>query len=245
MPQQCRHWSVVARCEDGLFLHAKRANKASEPGLTADCPNHYCCGRSGEAFQSYVSESVGILGSFGTVSNTCLCTTYALAFPALRCTSLQGQKRLVLSESCSRDSMSSQPSCTGLNYSYGVNAWKCWVQTKYAGGESSKGEELRFGRKCYLCPRDCREGLQHQAAEPSGPGKPVQGALESSEPQGLVPDASSQAPLSALSTPPPRELLPEVDLLLSLQLSPCASKRISWPARLPSSTMVLPSSSRR
>nr|XP_025038436.1 zinc finger MYM-type protein 3 [Pelodiscus sinensis] len=59
----------------------------------------------------------------------------------------KGQKRLVLSESCSRDSMSSQPSCTGLNYSYGVNAWKCWVQAKYAGGESSKGEELRFGPK--------------------------------------------------------------------------------------------------
>lgn len=60
---------------------------------------------------------------------------------------LQGQKRLVLSESCSRDSMSSQPSCTGLNYSYGVNAWKCWVQSKYANGETSKGDELRFGRK--------------------------------------------------------------------------------------------------
>lgn len=42
--------------------------------------------------------------------------------------------------------MSSQPSCTGLNYSYGVNAWKCWVQSKYANGETSKGDELRFGR---------------------------------------------------------------------------------------------------
>ncbi|XP_075369550.1 zinc finger MYM-type protein 3 isoform X2 [Mycteria americana] len=59
----------------------------------------------------------------------------------------KGQKRLVLSESCSRDSMSSQPSCTVLNYSYGVNAWKSWVQAKYAGGETSKGEELRFGPK--------------------------------------------------------------------------------------------------
>lgn len=54
----------------------------------------------------------------------------------------------MLSESCSRDSVSSQPSCTVLNYSYGVNAWKSWVQAKYAGGETSKGEELRFGRKC-------------------------------------------------------------------------------------------------
>lgn len=60
----------------------------------------------------------------------------------------QGQKRLVLSESCSRDSMSSQPNCTALNYSYGVNAWKSWVQAKYAGGETSKADELRFGRKC-------------------------------------------------------------------------------------------------
>lgn len=68
--------------------------------------------------------------------------------PVSQYTSLQGQKRLVLSESCSRDSMSSQPSCTVLNYSYGVNAWKSWVQAKYAGGETSKGEELRFGRKC-------------------------------------------------------------------------------------------------
>ncbi|NXU07827.1 ZMYM3 protein, partial [Buphagus erythrorhynchus] len=67
--------------------------------------------------------------------------------PVSQNTSLQGQKRLVLSESCSRDSMSSQPSCTVLNYSYGVNAWKSWVQAKYAGGETSKGEELRFGPK--------------------------------------------------------------------------------------------------
>lgn len=64
---------------------------------------------------------------------------------------LQGQKRLVLSESCSRDSMTSQPSCTALNYSYGVNAWKSWVQAKYAGGETSKGDELRFGRKSETC----------------------------------------------------------------------------------------------
>lgn len=71
-------------------------------------------------------------------------------WPVSQNTSLQGQKRLVLSESCSRDSMNSQPSCTVLNYSYGVNAWKSWVQAKYAGGETSKGEELRFGRKCLV-----------------------------------------------------------------------------------------------
>ncbi|KFP45469.1 Zinc finger MYM-type protein 3, partial [Chlamydotis macqueenii] len=67
--------------------------------------------------------------------------------PVSQYTCLQGQKRLVLSESCSRDSVSSQPGCTVLNYSYGVNAWKSWVQAKYAGGETSKGEELRFGPK--------------------------------------------------------------------------------------------------
>lgn len=63
----------------------------------------------------------------------------------------QGQKRLVLSESCSRDSVSSQPSGSALNSSYGVNAWKSWVQAKYVGAETSKGDELRFGRKAGTC----------------------------------------------------------------------------------------------
>eukprot|EP00061_Rhincodon_typus_P015958 g43917.t1 len=57
----------------------------------------------------------------------------------------RGQKRLMLSESCSRDSLASQQCCTGLNYSYGVNAWKSWLQAKYASGDTSKSEELRFG----------------------------------------------------------------------------------------------------
>uniref|UniRef100_UPI00398EC14A zinc finger MYM-type protein 3-like isoform X3 n=1 Tax=Pristiophorus japonicus TaxID=55135 RepID=UPI00398EC14A len=59
----------------------------------------------------------------------------------------RGQKRIMLSESCSRDSLASQQCCTGLNYSYGVNAWKSWVQAKYASGDTSKSEELRFGPK--------------------------------------------------------------------------------------------------
>uniref|UniRef100_A0A2K6MEK5 TRASH domain-containing protein n=1 Tax=Rhinopithecus bieti TaxID=61621 RepID=A0A2K6MEK5_RHIBE len=63
----------------------------------------------------------------------------------------KGQKRLVLSESCSRDSMSSQPSCTGLNYSYGVNAWKCWVQSKYANGETSKAKPMRIKEDILAC----------------------------------------------------------------------------------------------
>lgn len=61
--------------------------------------------------------------------------------------------------------MSSQPSCTALNYSYGVNAWKSWVQAKYAGGETSKGEELRFGRKCPVCVG--QSGRHLPAADPS------------------------------------------------------------------------------
>ncbi|XP_067903432.1 zinc finger MYM-type protein 3-like isoform X2 [Heterodontus francisci] len=59
----------------------------------------------------------------------------------------RGQKRIMLSESCSRDSLASQQCCTGLNYSYGVNAWKSWLQAKYASGDTSKSEELRFGPK--------------------------------------------------------------------------------------------------
>ncbi|XP_059832883.1 zinc finger MYM-type protein 3-like isoform X5 [Hypanus sabinus] len=59
----------------------------------------------------------------------------------------RGQKRLMLSESCSHDSLASQQCCTGLNYSYGVNAWKSWVQAKYASGDGSKSEELKFGPK--------------------------------------------------------------------------------------------------
>lgn len=82
--------------------------------------------------------------------------------PSSYCLPFQGQKRLVLSESCSRDSLSSQPSCTGLNYSYGVNAWKCWVQSKYANGETSKGDELRFGRK-YLGGKKAQRGKEKGA----------------------------------------------------------------------------------
>ncbi|MBN3301365.1 ZMYM3 protein, partial [Amia calva] len=59
----------------------------------------------------------------------------------------QGSKRLLLSESCSRDSGNSQTGSTGLNHTYGVNAWKFWVQTKHSGNEAGKNEELRFGPK--------------------------------------------------------------------------------------------------
>ncbi|KAM4020740.1 zinc finger MYM-type protein 3 isoform 3-T7 [Anomaloglossus baeobatrachus] len=61
----------------------------------------------------------------------------------------KGPKRMMLSEkeSSSRDSLPSQRSSTNLSFSYGVNAWKTWVQRKYEGGEPSKGEEIRFGPK--------------------------------------------------------------------------------------------------
>ncbi|XP_069468475.1 zinc finger MYM-type protein 3 isoform X2 [Ambystoma mexicanum] len=59
----------------------------------------------------------------------------------------KGQKRLAITETSSRDSLNNQPSITGLNHSYGVNAWKTWVQAKYANGEPSKVDDPRFGSK--------------------------------------------------------------------------------------------------
>lgn len=49
--------------------------------------------------------------------------------------------------------MSSQFSCIGFNYLYGVNVWKCWVQLKYVNGEISKGDELCFGFK-FMCIKE-------------------------------------------------------------------------------------------
>ncbi|XP_067404043.1 zinc finger MYM-type protein 3 [Emydura macquarii macquarii] len=120
--------------DDVLAMAVKMANVLDEPGqdLEADFPKN----------PLDINPSVDFLFDCGLVGPDDVSTDQDLPR-----TIRKGQKRLVLSESCSRDSMSSQPSCTGLNYSYGVNAWKCWVQTKYAGGESSKGEELRFGPK--------------------------------------------------------------------------------------------------
>ncbi|XP_030431771.1 zinc finger MYM-type protein 3 isoform X1 [Gopherus evgoodei] len=120
--------------DDVLAMAVKMANVLDEPGqdLEADFPKN----------PLDINPSVDFLFDCGLVGPDDVSTD-----PDLPRTIRKGQKRLMLSESCSRDSMSSQPSCTGLNYSYGVNAWKCWVQTKYAGGESSKGEELRFGPK--------------------------------------------------------------------------------------------------
>ncbi|XP_031800420.1 zinc finger MYM-type protein 3 isoform X1 [Sarcophilus harrisii] len=120
--------------DDVLAMAVKMANVLDEPGqdLEADFPKN----------PLDINPSVDFLFDCGLVGPDDVSTDQDLP-RAIR----KGQKRLVLSESCSRDSMSSQPSCTALNYSYGVNAWKCWVQSKYAGGESSKSEELRFGPK--------------------------------------------------------------------------------------------------
>ncbi|XP_062486099.1 zinc finger MYM-type protein 3 isoform X1 [Pezoporus occidentalis] len=120
--------------DDVLAMAVKMANVLDEPGqdLEADFPKN----------PLDINPSVDFLFDCGLVAPDDVSTEQDLP-RAVR----KGQKRLMLSESCSRDSMSSQPSCTVLNYSYGVNAWKSWVQAKYAGGETSKGEELRFGPK--------------------------------------------------------------------------------------------------
>ncbi|NXF12312.1 ZMYM3 protein, partial [Smithornis capensis] len=120
--------------DDVLAMAVKMANVLDEPGqdLEADFPKN----------PLDINPSVDFLFDCGLVGPEDVSTEQDLP-RAVR----KGQKRLVLSESCSRDSMSSQPNCTVLNYSYGVNAWKSWVQAKYAGGETSKGEELRFGPK--------------------------------------------------------------------------------------------------
>ncbi|KAM6427441.1 zinc finger MYM-type protein 3 isoform 2-T5 [Liasis olivaceus] len=120
--------------DDVLAMAVKMANVLDEPGqdLEADFPKN----------PLDINPSVDFLFDCGLVGPDDVSADQDLP-RSIR----KGQKRLVLSESCSRDSMNSQPGCTALNYSYGVNAWKSWVQAKYAGGETSKGDELRFGPK--------------------------------------------------------------------------------------------------
>ncbi|XP_072287418.1 zinc finger MYM-type protein 3 isoform X2 [Pyxicephalus adspersus] len=61
----------------------------------------------------------------------------------------KGPKRMLLSEKESppHDPVSNKHKSTNLSHTYGVNAWKTWVQRKYEGGEPSKSEEIRFGPK--------------------------------------------------------------------------------------------------
>uniref|UniRef100_A0A8C3VBW8 Zinc finger MYM-type containing 3 n=1 Tax=Catharus ustulatus TaxID=91951 RepID=A0A8C3VBW8_CATUS len=116
--------------DDVLAMAVKMANVLDEPGqdLEADFPKN----------PLDINPSVDFLFDCGLVGPDDVSTEQDLPR-----TVRKGQKRLVLSESCSRDSMSSQPSCTVLNYSYGVNAWKSWVQAKYAGGETTKPMRIK------------------------------------------------------------------------------------------------------
>ncbi|KAM3827752.1 zinc finger MYM-type protein 3 isoform 4-T5 [Vipera latastei] len=120
--------------DDVLAMAVKMANVLDEPGqdLEADFPKN----------PLDIHPSVDFLFDCGLVA-----PEEVAADPDLPRSIRKGQKRLVLSESCSRDSVSSQPSGSALNSSYGVNAWKSWVQAKYVGAETSKGDELRFGPK--------------------------------------------------------------------------------------------------
>ncbi|XP_007892255.1 zinc finger MYM-type protein 3 isoform X2 [Callorhinchus milii] len=120
--------------DDVLAMAVKMANVLDEPGqdLEADFPKN----------PLELNSGVDFLFDCGLVT-----TDEDQAEPEIPRAVRRGQKRIVLSESCSRDSLTSQQCCTGLNYSYGVNAWKSWVQAKYASGETNKSEELRFGPK--------------------------------------------------------------------------------------------------
>ncbi|XP_075691807.1 zinc finger MYM-type protein 3 [Rhinoderma darwinii] len=121
--------------DDVLAMAVKMANVLEEPGqdLEADFPKN----------SADINQSVDFLLDCGLVSSDD--ATEQDASRVLR----KGPKRLLLSEkeSSSQDSLLSQRSTTNLSFTYGVNAWKSWVQRKYEGGEPSKGEELRFGPK--------------------------------------------------------------------------------------------------
>lgn len=121
--------------DDVLAMAVKMANVLEEPGqdLEADFPKN----------SADINPSVDFLLDCGLVSSDD--ASEQDASRVLR----KGPKRMLLSEkeSSSRDSLLSQRSSTNLSFTYGVNAWKSWVQRKYEGGEPSKGEELRFGPK--------------------------------------------------------------------------------------------------
>ncbi|XP_033876651.3 zinc finger MYM-type protein 3-like isoform X1 [Acipenser ruthenus] len=125
--------------DDVLAMAVKMANVLDEPvqDLEADFP------------KTPLDPSVDFLFDCGLVTTDDDHTEHELP-RAVR----KSQKRILLSESCSRDSMSSHSGCTGLNYSYGVSAWKYWAQSKHSGNEGRKNEELRFGPKPMMIKED-------------------------------------------------------------------------------------------
>uniref|UniRef100_A0A6I8N8F7 Zinc finger MYM-type containing 3 n=1 Tax=Ornithorhynchus anatinus TaxID=9258 RepID=A0A6I8N8F7_ORNAN len=125
--------------DDVLAMAVKMANVLDGPGqdLEADFPKN----------PLDINPSVDFLFDCGLVGPDEVAAAEQDLPRAIR----KGQKRLVLSESCSRDSLSSQPGCTpGLNYSYGVNAWKAWVQGKYAGGDAG-AKPMRIKEDILAC----------------------------------------------------------------------------------------------
>ncbi|KAM9325763.1 zinc finger MYM-type protein 3 [Gastrophryne carolinensis] len=119
--------------DDVLAMAVKMANVMEEPGqdLEADFPKN-----------ADVSPSVDYLFDCGLVGSD--------EAPEQEVSRVikKGPKRALVSEkSGSQDSVSNQRISTNLSHTYGVNAWKSWVQRKYEGGEPSKTEEIRFGPK--------------------------------------------------------------------------------------------------
>ncbi|XP_053555068.1 zinc finger MYM-type protein 3 isoform X2 [Bombina bombina] len=121
--------------DDVLAMAAKMANVLEEPGqdFEADFPKHTLD----------INQSVDFLFDCGLVG------TDDVSEPEASRILRKGPKRMLLSEreSSSRDSLSIQRNSTSLSYTYGVNAWKTWVQKKYEGVDPHKGEEIRFGPK--------------------------------------------------------------------------------------------------
>lgn len=119
--------------DDVLAMAVKMANVLEEPGhdLEADFPKN----------TTDANQSVDYLFDCGLADEAQEQDTPKVV--------KKGPKRMIVSEkeSSSQDSVSSQRTSTSLSYTYGVNAWKSWVQRKYEGGEPSKAEEIRFGPK--------------------------------------------------------------------------------------------------
>eukprot|EP00079_Xenopus_tropicalis_P038362 XP_017952133.1 PREDICTED: zinc finger MYM-type protein 3 isoform X2 [Xenopus tropicalis] len=119
--------------DDVLAMAVKMANVMEEPGrdLEADFPKN----------SLDINQSVDFLFDCGLVGSDDAADQEASR--VLR----KGPKRMLVSEKESGSKDSTIIRSTNLSFTYGVNAWKAWVQRKYDGVEPSKGEELRFGPK--------------------------------------------------------------------------------------------------